>query len=43
MDSRRRVIIGAAFEKSSVTGRDILMPVVGLAIGKVDFTNLFSA
>jgi large conductance mechanosensitive channel len=36
------VIIGAAFGKivASLVG-DILMPVVGLASGKIDFTNLF--
>lgn len=36
------VIIGAAFGKivaSLVT--DVLMPVIGLAVGKVDFSNLF--
>src|SRR3984957_7868823 len=36
------VIIGAAFGKivtSVVT--DLLMPVIGLALGKVDFSNLF--
>jgi large conductance mechanosensitive channel len=38
------VIIGAAFGKivASVVA-DLLMPVVGLALGKVDFTNLFVA
>lgn len=36
------IIIGAAFGKivSSFVG-DILMPVVGLFLGKVDFSNLF--
>jgi large conductance mechanosensitive channel len=36
------VIIGAAFGKivSSLTN-DVIMPVVGLAMGKVDFSNLF--
>jgi large conductance mechanosensitive channel len=36
------VIIGAAFGKI-VTSlvNDVLMPVIGLAIGKVDFSNLF--
>jgi large conductance mechanosensitive channel len=36
------VIIGAAFGKivASLVG-DILMPVIGLALGKIDFTNLF--
>jgi large conductance mechanosensitive channel len=36
------VIIGAAFGKI-VTSlvNDILMPVIGLALGKVDFSNLF--
>jgi large conductance mechanosensitive channel len=36
------VIIGAAFGKI-VTSlvNDVLMPVIGLATGKVDFTNLF--
>ena len=38
------VIIGAAFGKivTSLTD-DIIMPIVGLALGKVDFTNLFIA
>jgi len=36
------VIIGAAFGKivTSFTG-DLLMPLIGLVAGKVDFTNLF--
>jgi large conductance mechanosensitive channel len=36
------VIIGAAFGKivSSLVG-DVLMPVIGLVAGKVDFSNLF--
>ena len=36
------VILGAAFTKvvTSFTA-DILMPVIGLALGKIDFTNLF--
>jgi large conductance mechanosensitive channel len=36
------VIIGAAFGKivTSLVG-DIIMPLVGLVLGKVDFTNLF--
>ena len=36
------VIIGAAFGKI-VTSlvNDVLMPVIGLAIGKIDFSNLF--
>ncbi|MGD8327093.1 MAG: large conductance mechanosensitive channel protein MscL [Sphingomonadales bacterium] len=36
------IIIGVAFGKivSSLVN-DILMPVIGLALGKVDFTNLF--
>ena len=36
------VIIGGAFGKivASMVG-DVLMPVIGLALGKVDFTNLF--
>ncbi|MFS4459069.1 large conductance mechanosensitive channel protein MscL [Bdellovibrio sp. HCB2-146] len=36
------IIIGAAFGKivSSFVG-DVLMPVIGLAAGKVDFSNLF--
>ena len=36
------VIIGAAFGKivSSLVN-DLLMPVIGLALGKVDFSNLF--
>lgn len=36
------VIIGAAFGKivASIT-QDVIMPVVGLALGKVDFSNLF--
>ena len=38
------VIIGAAFSKivTSLTD-DIIMPVIGLALGKVDFANLFIA
>ena len=38
------VIIGAAFGKivSSLTD-DIIMPIVGLALGKIDFSNLFIA
>jgi len=38
------VIIGAAFSKivTSLTD-DIIMPVLGLALGKVDFANLFIA
>src|SRR5260370_22762005 len=42
MDLAVGVISGAAFGK--IVGSlvaDILMPVVGLAVGKVDFTNLF--
>ena len=37
------VIIGAAFGKivTSLTD-DIIMPVIGLALGKVDFTNLWA-
>ena len=36
------VIIGAAFGKivSSFTG-DLLMPLIGLVVGKIDFSNLF--
>lgn len=36
------IIIGAAFSKivSSFVS-DVLMPVIGLGLGKVDFTNLF--
>jgi large conductance mechanosensitive channel len=36
------VIIGGAFGKivTSITN-DVIMPVVGLALGKVDFSNLF--
>jgi large conductance mechanosensitive channel len=36
------VIIGASFGKitSSLVG-DVIMPPIGLALGKVDFTNLF--
>lgn len=36
------IIIGAAFGKivSSLVN-DVLMPAIGLALGKVDFTNLF--
>jgi large conductance mechanosensitive channel len=36
------VIIGAAFGKivTSLVG-DVLMPVIGLVAGKVDFSNLF--
>jgi large conductance mechanosensitive channel len=42
MDLAVGVIIGAAFGKivASLVA-DILMPVIGLAVGKVDFTNLF--
>ena len=38
------VIIGAAFGKivTSLTD-DIIMPVIGLALGKIDFANLFLA
>ncbi|MBO9666574.1 MAG: large-conductance mechanosensitive channel protein MscL [Bdellovibrio sp.] len=38
------IIIGAAFGKivSSFVG-DVLMPIIGLAMGKVDFSNLFVA
>ncbi|WP_210514155.1 large conductance mechanosensitive channel protein MscL [Hymenobacter terricola] len=38
------VIIGAAFGKivTSLTD-DVIMPIVGLALGKVDFANLFFA
>ena len=38
------VIIGAAFGKiiTSLTD-DIIMPIIGLALGKVDFANLFIA
>src|SRR5260370_41248051 len=38
------VIIGAAFGKivASVVG-DLLNPVIGLALGKLDFSNLFIA
>ena len=38
------VIIGAAFGKivTSLTD-DIIMPIVGLALGKIDFANLFVA
>ena len=38
------VIIGAAFGKivTSLTD-DVIMPIVGLALGKVDFANLFVA
>ena len=38
------VIIGAAFGKivTSLTD-DLIMPIVGLALGKVDFANLFFA
>ena len=36
------VIIGAAFGKIVASMvNDVLMPVIGLATGKVDFTNLF--
>jgi large conductance mechanosensitive channel len=36
------VIIGAAFGKIVASlVNDILMPVIGLALGKVDFSNLF--
>ena len=42
MDLAIGVIIGAAFGKivTSLVD-DILMPVVGLAVGKLDFSNLF--
>src|SRR5216684_1101593 len=42
MDLAVGVIIGAAFGKivASLVA-DVIMPVLGLAIGKVDFTNLF--
>jgi large conductance mechanosensitive channel len=38
------VIIGAAFGKivTSLTD-DVLMPIIGLALGKIDFANLFVA
>lgn len=38
------VIIGAAFGKivTSLTD-DIIMPIIGLALGKIDFANLFIA
>jgi large conductance mechanosensitive channel len=44
MDLAVAVIIGAAFGKivSSVTD-DLIMPVLSLATGKIDFTNLFFA
>jgi large conductance mechanosensitive channel len=36
------VIIGAAFGKIvTSTVNDLLMPVIGIALGKVDFSNLF--
>jgi large conductance mechanosensitive channel len=36
------VIIGAAFGKIVASlVNDVLMPVIGLALGKVDFSNLF--
>ena len=36
------VIIGAAFGKIVASlVNDVLMPVIGLAMGKVDFSNLF--
>jgi large conductance mechanosensitive channel len=42
MDLAIGVIIGAAFSKivTSVVN-DILMPVIGLGLGKIDFSNLF--
>ena len=42
MDLAVGVIIGAAFGKivTSLTN-DVIMPVVGLVMGKVDFSNLF--
>ncbi len=42
MDLAVGVIIGAAFGKivASMT-EDVIMPIVGLALGKVDFSNLF--
>jgi large conductance mechanosensitive channel len=44
MDLAVAVIIGAAFGKivTSVTD-DLIMPVLSLATGKIDFTNLFYA
>ena len=44
LDLAVAVIIGGAFGKivASMVA-DILMPVIGLALGKVDFTNLFVA
>lgn len=42
MDLAVGVIIGAAFGKIIASFvSDVLMPPIGLAIGKVDFTNLF--
>src|SRR4051812_6342669 len=36
------VIIGGAFGKITTSGvNDIIMPPIGLALGKVDFANLF--
>src|SRR5581483_4110336 len=42
LDLAVAVVIGAAFGKivTSVVN-DLLMPVIGLALGKVDFSNLF--
>ncbi|HRX21061.1 MAG TPA: large conductance mechanosensitive channel protein MscL, partial [Syntrophomonadaceae bacterium] len=42
MDMAMGIIIGAAFGKI-VTSlvNDIIMPPIGLILGKVDFTNLF--
>jgi large conductance mechanosensitive channel len=44
MDLAVAVVLGAAFGKivSSFVG-DVIMPMVGMLLGKVDFTNLFVA
>ena len=38
------VVVGAAFGKivNSLVA-DVIMPVIGIALGRVDFTNLFMA
>jgi large conductance mechanosensitive channel len=42
MDLAIGVIIGAAFGKIVASlVNDVLMPVIGLALGKIDFSNLF--
>ncbi|HWI60443.1 MAG TPA: large conductance mechanosensitive channel protein MscL, partial [Symbiobacteriaceae bacterium] len=42
MDLAIGVIIGAAFGKISTSlVNDVLMPLIGLVVGKVDFSNLY--